>query len=550
MHSYKSLGDFWNALIQDVSGIRTRAVNRSPDHKSAASTTLSPLLFCIGLNPLSELIKKSEYGYKFKSGTKINHLFYMDDIKLYAKSERDIDSLIHLTRIFSSDIGMSFGLDKCGRLVVNRGKVKTTQGIQLPEGHIADIEDSYKYLGIMQSYGNHDAEVRRKATAEYKKRVKQVLKSQLTAKNKITAINTYAVPVIRYTAGVTDWPKEEIQNLDIQTRKLLTMYGAFHPKSNVERLYDRRKEGGRGLESIERTISSEEESLRDYVEQMKDKDPLIAEYRKIQKPPQETNEETGNWKSKPLHGRFHSQIAEVADLEKSYQWLEKGDLKANTEALIMAAQEQALKTRAIQAKIYKTHQNPRCRLCNEHDETVQHITSGCKQLAGTAYTERHNQVAGIVYRNICKVYDLDTPKDWWEIPEKVVENERAKILWDFYIQTDKHVMANQPDIVIVDKVKKQATIVDIAVPNDVNIKSKEQEKVQKYQPLREELQRIWKVKTKVVPVVVGSLGSLTETHEKWLEELPGKHESLPLQKSALLGTSKILRRTLNLPGLW
>ena len=73
--------------------------------------SLSPLLFCIGLNSLSQIITKSGYGYKFKSGATISHLLYMDDIKLYAKNERDIDSLIHLTRIYSEDIGMSFGLE-------------------------------------------------------------------------------------------------------------------------------------------------------------------------------------------------------------------------------------------------------------------------------------------------------------------------------------------------------------------------------------------------------------------------------------------------------
>ena len=100
---------------------------------------LSPLLFCISLNPLSDIIKKTKYGYSFKGKTTINHLLYMDDIKLYAKNERDIDSLIHLTRVFSNDIGMSFGLDKCGRLIAQRGMIKQTSGIKLPEGHIEDI---------------------------------------------------------------------------------------------------------------------------------------------------------------------------------------------------------------------------------------------------------------------------------------------------------------------------------------------------------------------------------------------------------------------------
>uniref|UniRef100_A0A8C7X1T6 methylcrotonoyl-CoA carboxylase n=1 Tax=Oryzias sinensis TaxID=183150 RepID=A0A8C7X1T6_9TELE len=78
----------------------------------------------------------------------------MDDIKLHAKSEPDIDSLIHTTRIYSTDIGMSFGLEKCSRMVTKRGKVVHTGGVSLPEGTIADIEDSYKYLGILQANGN------------------------------------------------------------------------------------------------------------------------------------------------------------------------------------------------------------------------------------------------------------------------------------------------------------------------------------------------------------------------------------------------------------
>ena len=175
----------------------------------------------------------------------------------------------------------------------------------------------------------------------------------------------------------------------------------------------------------------------------------------------------------------------------------------------MAAQKQALTTRQIEAQIYKTRQDGRCRLCKGSPETIQHIVSGCSQLAGTAYVERHNQVAGIVYRAICAQYGLRQPVNWWEVPEKVVENTEAKILWDFYIQTDKHVLANQPDIVVVDKKTKTATIIDIAVPNDSNIANKEKEKIEKYQPLREELERCWKVQATVIPVVVGALGAVT-----------------------------------------
>ena len=116
----------------------------------------------------------------------------------------------------------------------------------------------------------------------------------------------------------------------------------------------------------------------------------------------------------PPHGMYHRQIEEVADIKKSYQWLEKAGLKDSTEALIMAAQEQALSTRSIEVGIYHTRQDPRCRLCKDAPETVQHIIAGCKMQAGTAYMERHNQVAGIVYRNICTEYGLEVPRSEWK----------------------------------------------------------------------------------------------------------------------------------------
>ncbi|MHC5954160.1 hypothetical protein ACYTX9_09610, partial [Streptococcus pyogenes] len=82
-----------------------------------------------------------------------------------------------------------------------------------------------------QANGNHEEVARKAATTKYLQRVRQVLRSQLNGKNKIRAINTYALPVIRYPAGVIGWPEEEIEANDIKTRKLLTMHGGFHPKS-------------------------------------------------------------------------------------------------------------------------------------------------------------------------------------------------------------------------------------------------------------------------------------------------------------------------------
>ena len=77
-------------------------------------------------------------------------------------------------------------------MVSKRGKVIRTEGVELPEGSIADVQDSYKYLGIPQANGNLEEAARKSATAKYLHRVRQVLKSLLNGKNKIRAINREA----------------------------------------------------------------------------------------------------------------------------------------------------------------------------------------------------------------------------------------------------------------------------------------------------------------------------------------------------------------------
>lgn len=62
--------------------------------------------------------------------------------------------------------------------------------------------------------------------------------------------------------------------------------------------------------------------------------------------------------------------------------------------------------------------------------------------------DRHNQVAGRAYRNICAEYDLEIPGTKWDPPPWMVENDQTKTQWDLQIQTDKLVMANQSDAVI------------------------------------------------------------------------------------------------------
>lgn len=85
--------------------------------------SLSPLLFVLSLAPLSALLNKQKIGYKLRNKQEINHLLFMDDIKLFGKTKKQITELINTVHMYSNDIGMEFGINKCGILEMNKGKL-------------------------------------------------------------------------------------------------------------------------------------------------------------------------------------------------------------------------------------------------------------------------------------------------------------------------------------------------------------------------------------------------------------------------------------------
>ena len=83
------------------------------------------------------------------------------------------------------------------------------------------------------------------------RRLRLVLGTELSAKNKIQAIGSLAVPVLRYSFGIVNWHQEELRKLDRKMRKLQTIHGQHHRKADVDRLYVPRKQGGRDLMQLE-----------------------------------------------------------------------------------------------------------------------------------------------------------------------------------------------------------------------------------------------------------------------------------------------------------
>jgi len=129
--------------------------------------------------------------------------------------------LVNTVRVFSTDIRMEFGLDKCSSLVIKRGVVVESGGIVLPTGTIKAlaVDTAYKYLGVLEVEGFKQAEMKSTVKASYKERLHSVLKSRLSGCNQIRTINSFAVPLIRYTAGIVDWTVNECAELDRMTCK-------------------------------------------------------------------------------------------------------------------------------------------------------------------------------------------------------------------------------------------------------------------------------------------------------------------------------------------
>ena len=217
--------------------------------------------------PLPLILKNVNACYKWgKKEYKLNYLLFMDDLKLYAKSEEQTITLVRTVYVFSTDIGMEIEIKKCGILTMKRGKIVKSEGIKLPDGEVMKQvgQGGYKYLGIIELDKIKETEMKEKITKECKQRQRLILKSKLNGRNKVTAINTWAVAIFRCVAGIIQWKASELKDLDRISRKTMTMYGGLHPKSNIDRLYVKRKEGGRGLISVERCIREEENSFGFY----------------------------------------------------------------------------------------------------------------------------------------------------------------------------------------------------------------------------------------------------------------------------------------------
>ena len=519
---------------------------------------------------------------------RFSHILYMDDLKTFAGSINDARSMAKLVFEFTTSIGMKFGLDKCKVLNVVRGKIKKCGTITLDENSVIDEMDStdtYKYLGVIESSAIKHAEMKSVTLEKFKKKLKNVLKTDLNSKNTMTAINEYAIPVLTYTFGIINWTEHDIKGVDILIRKALNMRRMFEIRSDVDRLYLPRAMGGRGLTSLWDSFRCVYIRLAHFLNGNKsaklvkckefDVTCLFSICNHAQKYDKSiTIKLPDNLKEKPLlrqaqiiaekskvafhqlryetciqkpqHGVYFKLLTDpMISKSGSISWLNKCHLSPQSEAYILAAQELALFTRWHEKHILKKAVNDKCRVCQNKSETISHILSGCDTLAKKEYLDRHNGVAQYVHHAICQNFQIETCKKWHvHKPPEITMLKDVEILYDTPLTTDRPHVFNRPDIVVRDKKNKKCFIIDVSCPNDINVSEKEQEKITKYGGLRQELGRMWDCECSVIPIVIGGLGVVSENFERYKHMVPAELSTAMCIKITLLGSEKILRNFL------
>lgn len=542
--------------------------------------------------PMSNELREMEKGYRLRnSNHEISHLLYMDDIKLFSRSEDGLKLMVDTVGSMAEDIGMSFGYEKCAQININRGNIINCQNRRASEQeHIMkelDTESHYKYLGIFENSRIKQSQMKEKIKVEYFRRLRLVLKTSLNGRNKIEAINSIPVPILEYSFGIIDWTKAELRKFDTQTRKLMTCHHMLHPRSSVNRIYLPRVDGGRGLRNVENTYNIAILRFAKYVNKKCQSDDLIritheymsnsthknllkqasklehdlqldidesmfvTPYNYLNKYKNQVKKSIvqnniRDWKDKPLHGQFLRQIdsTNMIDKNRTFDWLKMGKLKCETEAYILSAQDQSLRTKYYDKHILKLNTDDKCRLCKTQPEHINHIVSGCEILAKHEYLLRHNKVCTYLHYNVCQHYKFPNIPDKWykHQPEPVVQHEDITILYDQQIRTDRTIKANKPDLVIKNIKEKKCHLIDVSVPADSNVDKKEAEKRLKYKDLAIEVERMWGMRCHIIPVIIGALGCVPVSLDANLKLIPGIYNVAEVQSCAILGTAHILRK--------
>lgn len=503
---------------------------------------LSPNLFVLCVAPISYALTKGVAPCRSAAGRlaghdfEISNQFYVDDLKLYARTPAQLHEQLRIVEEVSQAMGLHLNAGKCAEAhydpMMKADTVENAEEATVEKLKILGINNTYKYLGIEQRLLTAE-----NATKEYEvrfmARTQVIFASELTWSQMVSAYNTLAIAVLRYafmhTGGGTkklDSALHYAGTLDTAVRDLLRTNKCRFKNSCVDRLYIPRELGGCGLPSIEDLMQDSIIATWCYLALQADLKGQYWMFDKLAKRGKRTpvadatkvlkNFEVGmevdiegrtvtvdgnvyrdptklnrylhaklsqlraevrvqSWKAMSMAGRFIN--SKYIDHHLSSLWLVKGMLSARNLRDTLAVQEGALLTRCCPAT--RGNGNHLCRCCHKAPETSEHITSGCSKWLPNLYVARHNSVARNIYYTLCSRYGL-TPVHYSNQVSPVSENDRCKVLWDTEIQTRAPLKHRKPDIVVFDKEKNAIIVLEVSVAHAAGLQNQRNIKINRY----------------------------------------------------------------------
>ena len=510
--------------------------------------SLSPLLFTLSLEPLSRMLNKKCPQVEGNDELFRNHLIFVDDIKLFAISQNQLELACSVTAECLKKMSLKVNQNKSSSNVISEDVF----------GDCLGEKEHYKYLGVYEDQSNFATEQnKRKVKKQILKRTEELCTSTLYAKNLMKGINEYAISSINYYVGLLNYDVKELEDLDKDIRRILEEKGMLRKSSNIERLYLPRSKLGRGLKNIVYSsenmlanlhikLKNENETLpiiNSQIENdtllgsiMQDLDikyeirPHLFSNKTLKEAQEKKLEEKIN--AKPLHCVLYKNEQNHLDFFTSSAWIMDGQHSPKDEAAWFKLQDR-------NEFFYKD----RCPHCRSRALCVDHLATRCEMLVSLNYKERHDSIVKSIHLSMANKYGFTkNQKISKHKIEPILNNHNALIKSDLPLRTRTKLDYNRPDIFVLDYRKKEIIIVEIGVTNSETLVKVEIEKARKYQRLAEELKIIHGAKTAIiVPIVLSWDGIVTNHFHRHAQKIGLEKRILSyIQKLAIKSTAQFV----------
>lgn len=550
--------------------------------------TLSPLLFCMTITCLSEWLDKNISPYisrkiDSKAPIKLGHLFYMDDLKVYTSSVKELEKTIQGLPIVARELGLELNMKKCAIRAVNCSLTGVNTG-GIP---ILKKDETYKYLGVDQSDRTEAAVNWERITDECVTTAKKLFASQLTLRQMVDGYNQTVIAKVRFfgncgfsSSGKLVSKLKRAKDLDCAIRKVIWNCKVRERNSSNARMYTPRECGGMGLKkasdaiedaviqtfcylvtredlkkcasfsrsqktrvkrSIHKDFYSIVEDTKVRIEISNQQITLDGELQKsassasrrliavLEKFRQAEN--TDDWRKCRTSSRIllHAETYpnEIA-LPDAYLALSKGLIGGKAARMVMGIQESSLYTGCSA----KAQTKKKCRLACNYLETPEHIVSSCAYWRNTLMVTRHDAICDYLLSLLlrkCKIEKTGATS--------VFESTEHLIYYGVPIHILGRVRCNKPDIVHIDKISRKITIVEVSVSWYSRLVKQEQRKINKYSVngnlpedtpidqytpgnnLVKELMEDRKMPVEFIPIVVGTTGECSPNFRVNIDKL-------------------------------